>query len=92
MKIVLQTHGWVKTRIGSNAMEFVLPNDTTVIDFLNYLAETIPDNRLGNIWDKTNGRFLAPIFVMVEQKEVHDFSLRLKEGQKIALISPTAGG
>lgn len=92
MKIALRAHGWVRTRIGSSAMEFVLPDDAMLIDFLNQLAETIPDDRLGNIWDKTNGRFLAPVFVMVEQREVQDFSLRLKEGQEIALISPMAGG
>jgi len=73
-------------------MEFALPDDSMLIDLLNQLAETIPDNRLGDIWDKTKGRFLAPIFVMVDQKEVQDFSLRLKEGQEIALISPMAGG
>ncbi|MHC1782424.1 MAG: MoaD/ThiS family protein [Anaerolineaceae bacterium] len=92
MKIALRAHGWVKTRIGSNATEFILPDDAMLIDLINQLAETIPDFRLGNIWDKTTGRFLAPIFVIVEQREVHDFSLRLKEGQEIALISPTAGG
>jgi molybdopterin converting factor small subunit len=92
MKITLQAHGWVKTKIGSSPMEFALPDDSMLIDLLNQLAETIPDNRLGDIWDKTKGRFLAPIFVMVDQKEVQDFSLRLKEGQEIALISPMAGG
>lgn len=73
-------------------MEFVLPDNSTLIDFFNQLAETIPDNRLNDIWDKTTGRFLAPIFVIVEQREVQDFSLRLEEGQEIALISPMAGG
>lgn len=92
MKIVLRAHGWVRDRIGSSAMEFVLPDDAMLIDFLNQLAETIPDNQSGNFWDKTTGRFITPIFVMIEQREVHDFSLRLKEGQEIALISPMAGG
>ncbi len=73
-------------------MEFVLPENSMLIDLLNQLAKTIPDNRLDDIWDKTTGRFLAPIFVIVEQKEVQDFSLRLEEGQTIALISPMAGG
>lgn len=92
MNITLQAHGWVKTKIGSSAMEFVLPDNSMLIDLLNQLSTTISDNRLDDIWDKTKGRFLAPIFVIVEQKEVLDFSLRLEEGQTIALISPMAGG
>lgn len=92
MKITLQAHGLAKTKIGSSAMEFVLPDNSTLIDFFNQLAEKIPDNQLDDIWDKTTGRFLAPIFVIVEQREVQDFSLRLEEGQEIALISPMAGG
>jgi molybdopterin converting factor small subunit len=92
MKITLRANGWVKTRIGSSSMEFVLPEDSMLIDFLNLLAETIPDNRLEEIWDMTKGRFLAPVFVMVEKREVQDFSLRLKEGQEIHLVSPMAGG
>ena len=92
MKITLRANGWVKSRIGSSSMEFVLPEDSMLIDFLNLLAETIPDNQLGNIWDMTKGRFIAPVFVMVEKREVQDFSLRLKEGQEIHLVSPMAGG
>jgi molybdopterin converting factor small subunit len=92
MKITLRANGWVKTRIGSSSMEFVLPEDSMLIDFLNLLAETIPDNQLEGIWDMTKGRFLAPVFVMVEKREVQDFSLRLKEGQEIHLVSPMAGG
>lgn len=73
-------------------MELVLPDGSMLIDFLNLLAETIPDNRLVDIWDKTTGRFRVPIFVMVEQREVQDFSLCLKEGHEITLVSPMAGG
>ena len=91
MKIVLRVHGWISDRIGSSAMEFILPEGAMLIDFLNQLAETIPD-QLENVWDRTTGRFIVPIFVMIEQREVLDFSLRLKEGQEIALISPMAGG
>lgn len=92
MKVTLRAHGLIKVKIGSGSMEFVLPDDTQLIDFLNLLAETVPDNRLGDIWDRTKGRFLAPVFVMVEKREVQDFSLRLKDGQEISLVSPMAGG
>jgi molybdopterin converting factor small subunit len=92
MKISLKAHGWVKTPLGCSAMEFVIPDDSRLIDFLNSLAETIPDDRMGKIWDQTTGRFRVPIFVMVEKREVRDFSLPLEEGQEIALVSPMAGG
>jgi molybdopterin converting factor small subunit len=92
MKISLKGYGWIQTLIGDSPVEFILPAGSRLIDLLNQLVETRLQAQSGKIWDRATNRFRVPVFVMLEQREVQDFSIILQDGQEISLISPMAGG
>ena len=95
MKITLHTILGLKQIVGQRLTEIILPQESTIEDFLAYMKERWGDTLTPHLFDPDSGAVLPHVRIMINGQTIpylNGMETLLKEGDEILILPQVSGG
>ena len=92
MNVTVIFFGIMKEKAGLEALELSLPDGATFGDLMREIGGRFGQKFPETAWDAEANAFKPPVMVVGDGRDLESFDTPLKDGEKIKIVAPLAGG